>query len=282
MSLFLISLLFFNFSSFLQAQETSVLDNIQKTGLLRVAMREDAVPFGYKDLDNNLNGICLDVINLIRQQIQEELNKQIITVKLFQSTLYNRFDLVKDGLVDLECGPNTIRQASDLAIAFSDPFFITGTQFIIKTDQENKFNTDGSLADLTLGVLRNTTTQEFIRNRYPQAKIQVFQGITGRLRGIQAVQSGKIDAFASDGILLLGEATLQGLSIPEQYQLVPQRPLDCQYYGLILPKNDPRWRELVNSVISNVELRQILRKWLTVVGPYVRETLNTCYRKSNP
>lgn len=273
------SFLILNFSLALPAQEATVLEQIKETGLLKVAMREDAVPFGYEDLDNNLSGICLDVINLINKKIKEELNKQIVTVKLFQSTLYNRFDLIKNGVVNLECGPNTIRD-SDAEVAFSAPFFITGTQFIIKTELENRFNTDESLTDLTLGVLRNTTTQQFIASRYPQAKIQEFQGITGRLRGIQAVQTGKIDGFASDGILLLGEATLQGLSIPDEYQLVPQRPLDCQYYGLILPKNDPQWRELVNSVISNVELRQILRKWLTVVGPYVRETVNTCYKNS--
>lgn len=262
------------------AQKPTVLQNIKETGLLKVALRQDAVPFGYEDINDNLSGICLDVINLIKEKVQQELNQEIITVKLFQSTLSNRFDLIQDGVVDLECGPNTIRTSPDLAVAFSVPFFITGTQFIIKSELENRFNTDGTLTNLTLGVLRNTTTQQFIANRYPQATIQEFQGITGRLRGIQAVQTGKIDAFASDGILLLGEATLQGLSIPSDYVLVPANPLDCQYYGLILPKNEPQWSELVNSVISNVELRQILRKWLNLIAPYIRDILNVCYRNS--
>ncbi|ACK71410.1 extracellular solute-binding protein family 3 [Gloeothece citriformis PCC 7424] len=242
-------------------------------------MREDAVPFGYEDLDNNLSGICLDVINLIKERVQEELNQEIILVKLFQSTLFNRFELIKDGVVYLECGPNTIRESPDLEVAFSAPFFVTGTQFIIPSGLENRFDADSSLADFTLGVLRNTTTQQLLASRYPQATIQEFQGITGRLRGIQAVQTGRIDAFASDGILLIGEATLQGLPIPEDYVLVPQPPLDCEYYGLILPKNDPQWRELVNSVIDNVKLKEILRKWVTVISPYLEETRNFCEKK---
>ncbi len=262
------------------AKASNVLENIKSTGLLRVAIREDSIPFGYRNLDGNLDGICLGFFDLIRTKLLSELKMQVITIKIFRSTLFNRFTLVEDNLVDLECGPNTIREELQNKVAFSAPFFVTGLQFLIREEDENKFDINGNLAQMTIGVLRNTTTKEMISNRYPDATLQEFQGVTGRMRGIQALQMGRINAFASDGILLIGEATLQGLSIPQEYILVPPYPLDCEYYGMILPANDPQWRDFVNSVIKETESRELLKTWFTVIAPYVRETVNYCKNKN--
>lgn len=255
------------------AQPETVLERIKRTGLLRVAMREDAAPFGYRNLDNRLSGICLDFFNVLRRSLQQELKLQALSINLSKSTLYNRFQIVQEGSIDLECGPNTIRE--DQPVAFSAPFFITGTQFLIHKDQQKKFNVNGSLANVTLGVLRDTTTAQLIQSRYSQAKIQQFQGVTGRRRGVQAVLNGRIEGFASDGILLIGEATIQGLSL-QQYILVPSPPLDCEYYGLILPKNDPQWRDFVNSVLKNTQSKELLQEWFTLLDPYIRETMSYC------
>ena len=55
---FIITLLIlFCFPYNLRAQEASVIQEIKKTGLLKIAVREDAVPFGYRDLNNNWTGI---------------------------------------------------------------------------------------------------------------------------------------------------------------------------------------------------------------------------------
>ena len=37
----------------LPAKSETVLEKIKRTGLLEVAMREDAIPFGYRDSNNN-------------------------------------------------------------------------------------------------------------------------------------------------------------------------------------------------------------------------------------
>jgi polar amino acid transport system substrate-binding protein len=268
-------ILFFTVSAGLKSQAETILERVNRQGSIQVGIREDAVPFSYRDINNDLSGICLDFINLLRQELEEKLNQEVLTVKIYKSTLYNRFNLVKDKVIDLECGPNTIRDDLD-NITFSKPFFITGTQFLIRKEDENKFKIDGPLANFKLGVLRNTTTKQFIEQRYPRAILQEFQGVTGRRRGVEAVKKGTVDGFASDGILLIGEATLLGLAIPKDYTLVPSHPLDCEYYGLILPADDPEWRDFVNAVINPNELRSLLRKWFSVVAPYIQETINFC------
>lgn len=254
----------------------TVLEKIQETGLLRVGIREDAVPFGYRNSENNLSGLCLDYINLLRQEIQNNLQKEVITIQLFQSTVYNRFGLVQDRVIDLECGPNTIRPELEQKVNFSTPFLVTGVQFLIRKEDQSKFNFRGSLENFTIGVLRGTSTEEFIKDRYPLATIQQFQGATGRRRGIQALQRKAIDAFVSDGILLLGEATVLGLSLEEDYLLVPQRPLTCEYYGFILPNNDEQWQNFINETIEIARTKLIIADWFGVVDTYLQESAANC------
>ncbi len=86
---------------------------------------------------------------------------------------------------------------------------------------------------MRLGVINRTTTEKFIAERHPLATIQRFSGVNARSRGIQAVQQNKLDAMVSDGILLRAQAQQQGLSSSE-YPLIPEIPLSCDRYGMIL------------------------------------------------
>ena len=216
-------LLVLGFSSPVKAQDT--LDKVQRTGVLKVAIREDAAPFGYLDRNNRLQGYCLDFFALLQQQLIEELERNTLSIKLFKSTARNRFTLVTENIVDIECGPNTIRaNISDYA-SFSNSFFVTGTQFLVNKD--NQLNLAGDLNEIKLGVIGNTTTEEFIAKRYPSAILRKFSGVTARNRGVQAVEQGKIDAMISDGILLRAEAQQQELS-SSNYPLIPDIPLTCE------------------------------------------------------
>ena len=264
----------------LPAKSETVLEKIKRTGLLEVAMREDAIPFGYRDSNNNLQGLCLDFIQLLREELKHKLNLQIISVKIYKSTLFNRFQLLENKTVDFECGPNSIRKTIPNGVSFSRPFFVTGTQFLVRSDNQKNFDFSSSLEGISIGVLRDTTTQELLRQKYPLATYQEFQGVTGRLRGIQSLRRNRIDAFASDGILLIGEAVILGLSLGKDYQLIPPNPLNCDYYGFILPANDPQWQEFINGVIVTGENRNIFKAWFTEVASYFRDTWQYC--RNNP
>ena len=258
------------------SQEETILEEIEETGLLKVGIREDAVPFGYRDINGDLEGLCLDFIALLREKLKQKLNKQVIAIKLYKSTLFNRFELVSDRIVDLECGPNTIRELPEYQIQFSQPFFLTGTQLLIRSEKVNSLNLNGSLENVNIGVLRNTTNEELMAEKYPLANLVKFEGVTGRYRGIQALRGGKIDAFASDGILLVGEALTQGLRLGQNYRLIPKNPIDCEEYGLILPNNDPEWWSFVNSVIKTSSAQNIYLDWFREIAPQIESIQLFC------
>ncbi len=268
--LFLLSLTFP-----VKAEDT--LDKIQRTGVLNIAIREDAPPFGYLDNSENLQGYCLDFFALLRQRLVKELERNTLSVKLFKSTTGNRFDLIARNIVDLECGPNTIRADIPENTDFSTSFWVTGTQFLVR--QNNFLDPEQDLGDeIELGVISNTTTEEFIAQRYPSATLLRYSGVTARIRGIQAVEQGRIDAMISDGILLRGEAQQLGLSSVE-YSLIPDVPLTCDRYGMIIRNNDPGWQDFINSVINSPEVAALSNAWFGQLLNYTQTAQNFCPEK---
>ncbi|MEB3160943.1 MAG: amino acid ABC transporter substrate-binding protein [Synechocystis sp.] len=255
----------------------SILRSIQKTGLFTIAIREDAVPFGFRDGPaNQWTGICVDLAEILRQRISAELGGQILMVKIYQSSLFNRFSLIDEGIASLECGPNTIRDDLPYQVTFSEPFLITGTQLLIRAEDLNQFEGNVDLTAKRIGVLRGTSNLDFLKKNYPRADLLEFQGSTARQRGVQSLVQKKIDAFASDGILLFGEALLLNLAFSRDYLLYPSIPLDCQQYGLILPQGDRQWQALVNEVVNSPESQAIYQKWVGLIFPAIQQVQTYC------
>ncbi|AFZ37167.1 amino acid ABC transporter substrate-binding protein, PAAT family [Stanieria cyanosphaera PCC 7437] len=263
----------------LSATAATVLENIQKTGVVKVAIREDAAPFGYTDTTGNLQGYCLDFFSLLEKKLINQLKRNTLIFRVLKSRVDNRFDLVTEGFVQLECGPNTIRSQLQEQVVFSQPFFMTGTQFLIRQSNNNLFNLDTNLNQLRLGVIEATSTEKYLRDRYPQAQLTLFRGVTARSRGVQALAQGKIDAMVSDGILLRAEAQQQNLSLAN-YSLIPEQPLTCDSYGMLLPQGDRSWQDFVNSVITSPESKELLNKWFGDIIPYTQITEANCQNNS--
>ncbi|WP_052055718.1 alpha/beta fold hydrolase [Myxosarcina sp. GI1] len=256
-----------------EPQADEILAEIRRTGVLKIAMRSNAPPFGYIDPQQDLwTGYCSDLADALGTYLANKLNlgAGVEVIKL-PSTAENRSELVKD-TVHLECGPNTITE--DAEVNFSNAFFITGTNFLVETDKNIEITPEDELNDLSIGVLENTLTEQFIRQNYPQANIVSFSGEKGRAEGVKAIATGEIDTFASDGVLLAGEVARQNLE-PKQFQLVPEKPLTCDFYGLILPQSDRQWQSTVNSFLSDRQL-ELREKWTTGFSDKLLSDLDYC------
>ncbi len=241
-------------------RERNVLAEIEQTGVLKVAMRTDAAPFSYYQ-DNNWAGYCADYADALGKQLTEQLDTNSpIKAIIIPSSLSNRFELVEQEIVHFECGSNSI-DSDRQEVSFSDPIFASGTRLLVNSSSIDKFDLDSNLVGLKLGVLDKTTTKQFLEENYPDAEITSFDGTQGRSEGIREIYNGQLDAFVSDEVLLTGELDRQNLN-SENYQTIPKDPLTCEYYGMILPPNDPQWRNTINGFIRDRNSRQVFDKWL--------------------
>ena len=252
-------------------KQENILAEIRNTKTLKIAMRSDAAPFGYIDGQDGLwTGYCEDLADSLGKYLAQQLNipSGIEVIKL-SSNLENRFELVQQDRVHLECGPNTIRTDQE-DIRFSDLFFASGTRFLVTNGNAAKVHLENGLEGIQTGVLPETTTEQFLQETYPQAEVVYFEGEQGRKKGVTAVTNGSIDAFVSDTVLLSGEIDRQNLA-QENYQLVPEEPLTCDFYGLILPRGERKWRKTVNAFLRDRQERNLTDKWL---GDYLPQALS--------
>ena len=258
--IFLSTSLFSLTSSSVRAE--SVLEEINRTGVLKVGIRDDVIPFGFRDINGKIGGICFDLVDLIRNELTNNIQRDIISTKLLISGLNNRFEIVDNKLVHLECGPNTIREIDNYQVTFSQPFFISGVRFIANEELAKKFvNSEGK--DLRIGLLRYTSTEKLVREKYPQAEFEYFQGERGSLRALQSLRRGQIDGFADDTILLIGESLRQKFPLGSRtgFVLTPTTSLSCELYGFILPVNNQDWVDLINSVIQSPQTQKVFQDW---------------------
>ncbi len=248
----------------------SILEEIDETGVLRIAFRKDAVPFGFINRQDAWDGYCGDMAIALSRYLTEELDRDVsVEIAELTSTLENRFELVRNDSVHLECGPNTIRDDVE-GIMFSNPFFTASNQFLTLSGNEDQVNPNTPLPDARLGVLSNTTSQQFVEERYPNAEIVEFSGIEGRQNAIAATASGDIDAFVGDGILSYAEVLLEQQRF-DGFSLIPELPLTCDFYGLVLPNDDPAWRTTVNQFLVSDFENEVSTQWFEAIYP---ETLN--------
>ncbi|MGK7899035.1 MAG: transporter substrate-binding domain-containing protein [Xenococcus sp. (in: cyanobacteria)] len=250
----------------------TVEQEIEKTGVLKVGIREDSPLFGF---GNEKAGYCADFANSLAENLSQKLGKTIKT-ELVKSTLQNRWDLVKDGTVNLECGPNIIapEREQEYGIKFSQPFFVTATQVFTITD-----TTEESLKSGTIGIIEGTINEQEIRLLYPNEQVDnSFKSIS---QGINAVQLQEIIGFANDGILLEATASVLELN-PNRYNLVIPSigniPL-CNVYGMILPgdEQNSQWHDTVNSwILKSDQAVAIWKTWFNDFFPYIRAILDAC------
>lgn len=243
----------------------TVLEKVNRTGILTAGVRTDAVPFGYTDKNNTLQGYSVDLIKLIQQRLEKQLNKPI-KLELKTVNLKDRFTQVETGQLDIVCEATSITVGREKTVDFSIPYFTSGIQLLVReADAERLDPTTVSETQLksirdnniTVGFLLGTTTDDEFRPVYPEAKWQV---VGSRADGIRRLREEEIDLMASDGILLLGELWKQGEDF-KKFRLIPQQPLTFENYGCILPKNSRQWGTLVNQTITSDDNVQLWNQW---------------------
>lgn len=234
------------------APASPVLERALATGVLEVGAREDAAPFGYRTTDGEWTGYSVELLHLLRDRLEQRLGRSL-QLRLHAVSVEDRFDRVRAGTLAVVCGATTITADRLQTVDFSIPFFVTGTRFLVPVGSE--FEVGSTLAGRAIAYIPGTTTDQMIRQIYPRAR---WQPVATRAEGMDRLRLGRIDAIASDGILLTGEMRLHEAT---GYALVPAQPMTTELYGCILPKRDAAWKEVVDRAIASDANRALQDKW---------------------
>lgn len=214
------------------------LEKIQRTGVLRAGVRTDAAPFGRLDESGDLMGYPVDLLRRMQADLSRSLGRTI-QLELVPTTAAEQFAQVRQGALDMACGTSSITLSRESLVDFSVGYFVTGTQFLLARGRGISGNR------IRIGGVSGTTNADLIRRRLPLARIVP---VGDRAEGLSLLQQGRIDALASDGILL--EGLRRSLPDADAYEVIPPQPFSREVYGCLLPKRDLPFRAQVNQSLT--------------------------------
>jgi len=253
----------------------SRLQKIRDSRSITLAYRTDAGPFSFVDANQQMAGYSVDLCRRVVTGIEEQLGAGALKVNWVPVTVENRFDTIAKGQADLECGSSTVTLGRMKTVDFSSFIFVDGTGLLVKSSTPAHGLSD--LAGKRIGVIGGTSNQRALDDALKARLITAtVVPLTSREEGLAQVESGAIDAFASDRLLLLGLATkaqdARSLSLLAD-------ALSFEPYAIALPRGDWQLRLAVNSALSQIyrggAITEIYQRWfgrIKGLGPLAETT----------
>jgi ABC-type amino acid transport substrate-binding protein len=234
----------------------TVLEKINRTGVLTAGTRTASIPFAFINEKNEWIGFSIDLLEAVRARLEKKLGKSI-TLDKKEVTPPTRIPLVANRTIDIECGSTTHTRSRDETVDFSAVFFVTGSQLLVK--RGSGIRNLGDVVGKRVGATQGTTNEKALRASQPRADVVTFQD---HASAFLALEQGKIVAYTTDGILLAGLAAKA--KNPRDYEVVGDF-FTRDPYACILPENDSKWRDFVNhtvmELIDSGKFFELYDKW---------------------
>jgi ABC-type amino acid transport substrate-binding protein len=242
------------------------LGKIKAARQISVAFSGDSPPFSALDDKNQPAGFSIDLCKRVIAQIGRAAGVPDLKVNWLVGTAAERIALVAAGKADMECANTTASLSRMATVDFSSLVFIDGGGFLIRTDSQVRRFAD--LSGKNIGVIGGTTTEKrleaALRSRLVNARITRLKDGN---EGVAMLESGSLDAFASDKIKLVGLGSQA--KDPNALAMLPD-DLSIEPYAFALPRNDSTFRLEVNRALTQVynspELETIFQQWLGKLG----------------
>jgi len=249
------------------------LKKIADSRTISLAYRSDAPPFSFVDDGNRPAGYTVDLCKRVASLIEDQLQAKELRIKWVPVTSQSRFDAVAKGEADLECGASTVTLTRMKQVDFSSFTFIDGTGLL--STKAAGIRSMADVAGKRIGVVTGTTNERVVTELDKRRKLGMkIVAMKSRDEAFAALEEGRIDAFASDKILLIG-ASMKAKD-PKALFLLPE-DLSFEPYAIGLPRGDAGLRLAVNAALARIyrdgEIVSIFNKWFGPLGeptPLVR------------
>jgi ABC-type amino acid transport substrate-binding protein len=232
------------FGSVALADET--MDRINKTGKIRVGLREGSIPFAFIDPKVGKHvGFSVDMTYLLVEKLSQHFGKKI-KIQPFTVTPKTRIPMVANATVDVEMGSTTYTQKREEVVDFSYIFFVSETTFLIPKDSDIKKIDD--LNGKRLGAARGTTNLKAIEDQVAAGKYKPKDIVVVEThpQGFLALKSGKVDAYSTDRSLL--EGLRMKAPHPENWKTA-DFAIAYEPYGYMCREGNSDIRDFINNTI---------------------------------
>jgi len=228
-------------SSVHAADNSPVLSRIQKSGKLVLGTSGTMPLMSEKTMTGEVIGYDIDMAKALAESMGVELVTKIIPFDELIPAL-------EKGKVDIVLSNMTMTVDRNMRVAFVGPYFVSGKCLITKEQEMAKAGsaTDLKASDITMAVVKGTTSEKFVKQLLPQLKTLP---VADSEAGADMVAKGKAKAMLTDFPICL--------SIMKRYpdsgfqsvvSLLTYEPI-----GIALPANDPLFANLAENFLVRAE-----------------------------
>ena len=203
------------------APPAETLARVRQTGTLKLGYYADAGPFSYKDETGKPAGYAISLCQQIANDLKAEMGITHLDVKFVLVTGADRFEAVKQGEVDLLCGPSVETFARRKQVSFSMPIFPAGVAALIRKDAPAQVREVLSgheppyrplwrasmglaLQHRTFSAVSNTTTLSWLTSKRDEFKIDAkIVPVESHDQGVQRVLNRTTDVLFGERSILL-------------------------------------------------------------------------------
>ena len=183
------------------------LDRIQRTGQMNLGVREATPPYGFKDAAGNYTGFATEIAQAIFENVNRELGGRI-RVNYVPVTSQTRIPLLQNNTIDMEAGATVVTRARIRVVDFTVANFVTATEVLVPAN--SPIRTLADLAGRRVGVPQGGLEMAAFRDLAARGRVSrpiTAVGFPDHPQGFTALQTGAIEAYASDGPILYRFAT---------------------------------------------------------------------------
>jgi ABC-type amino acid transport substrate-binding protein len=232
------------------AQAQGTLERIAERGEFRIGYLTDARPLSFEE-NGQATGYSVDICRRIATAVREHLKMPDMRVSYVPITLASRFDAIMDGDIDIECGSSTITLGRQEQVDFTMMTFVTGGTLLSRS--EARVGAIADLADKRVAVISGTTTETALRAHLSENQIDArVVGVENSEDGMARLLDGRVDAYASDQIVLLGDALYAMDSDPDLSFSFADELFSYEPYALMVRRNDADFRLVANRAIAQL------------------------------
>lgn len=223
------------------------LDRIRQAKTIRLAYREDAPPFSYKNNIGEPAGFIVDLCRAVAAKLAQQLELPTLSVTYVSVTAADRFDAIEQNKADLLCEPTSATLARRAVVDFSISTYIDGASLMVRSDGPRDLQ---GMSGQKIGVLGGTTTEDALRNALKDAGVTADIILTkSHSEGLAMLDQGSISAYFADWDIL---TTLVTQSKAPDKLLVGDNYLTVEPYALALSHGDEDFRLAVDEALSHI------------------------------
>jgi ABC-type amino acid transport substrate-binding protein len=251
------------------------LKTIVASKTIKIAHRTDALPFSFIDHGKEVAGYSVDVCKAVVTSLQRQLQLPALKIEWVPVTTQSRFAAVAGGQADLECGASTVTLSRMKEVDFSNFIFVESTGLAVSASAAvNKLQ---DLSGKKIAVISGTSNEKAMAAKNQELKLNAtLVPVKDRDEAVNALESGRVDAFASDKLLLYGAE----FKNPQALRALPD-DLSIEPYAIVLPRGDWELRLAVNTALAELyksgDVQKIFGVWFGQLGLRPGALLNAVY-----